>query len=348
MADVGEFGLIDRLNARLGSLAPRPPRGAGDDAAVLATGPTTFLTVDTQEEEVHFRRAWSMPRELGSRALEINLSDVAAMGGTPTAAVVSLALPPELPLAAALDLYDGLAASARRARVKIVGGNVARGRRVAVTITLLGRPAGRGPGRVLTRSGARPGDLLVVSGPLGLAGLGHLLLDQVGAGADLWTARPKRPAWRAALNAGGSAARAAIARFLAPIARLEVGRWAARHGASAAIDLSDGLAGDLRHLAESSKVGARLHLEALPLARGFVPLCGALGVWPYDLALSGGEDYELLMAFPPAAWARARRSAATLGAPLTLIGEVTARRQGVMLVDGERMLPLEPSGFRHF
>src|SRR5512140_1994990 len=178
---IGEFPLIDRLVRILGPLAPPPPRGPGDDAAVISTGAATLVTTDTLEEDVHFRRAWSLPEEVGYKALEINLSDIAAMGGVPQAAFISLVLPGGLPLGAVESLYRGLARSARRSRVEVGGGNVSRtaSGRVGLHVTVLGRVAGKGAGgKTVTRSGASPGDLLIVSGMPGLAALGRSLLEK--------------------------------------------------------------------------------------------------------------------------------------------------------------------------
>lgn len=363
VGELGEFPLIDRLKRILGSVSPPPPLGAGDDAALLPGGTATLVTTDVLEENIHFRRGWSLPAEVGFRALEVNLSDIAAMGGIPAWAVVSLVLPARLPVEAAEDLYRGLARSARRAGVRVVGGNVAASAsgRVSIAITVLGRLAGR---RAILRSGGRPGDLLIVSGHPGLAALGRRLLEEGGAPP------PTTLDWRRSLEAGNPLARKAIHRFVTPEARLGVGVWAARAGATAMIDLSDGLAGDLTHLARASGVGARISLEALPLARGMSLFCAARGWSATDLALSGGDDYEILFAIPEARWKKAggraaetparsevrqpARSAARRPlrppkhAPLAVIGRLESASRGLVLVDGERERVIEAGGYRHF
>jgi thiamine-monophosphate kinase len=331
--EIGEFDLIDRLVRKLGPTAPPSPKGPGDDAAVVPTGPRTLVTTDTLEEDVHFRRSWSDPEDVGIKALEVNFSDIAAMGGRPTAAVISLALPPELPVGALDSLYGGIAFAARRAGVSVAGGNVARSAtgRIAIHVTVLGRPLGRRP---VLRSGARPGDLLVVSGHPGLAALGREWLEETSTGESLWTARvdpSRRPVPPAPVL------QRAISRFVRPRARLELGEWAATHGAAAMIDVSDGLAGDVRHLAEASGVGVRLDQEQIQSAAG---VRRAL-----DLALYGGEDYELLFAIPAVTWMRVPKPG---GIRLTPIGEVTGPRNRITIHGpfGDRLL--DSGGFEHF
>lgn len=351
---IDEFDLIDRL-ARLLPKPPRPiPVGLGDDAALVSTGPATLVTTDAQVDGVHFRRDWSLPEEVGERALEVNLSDIAAMGGVPEWAVMSLLLPHELPLVALEGVYRGLARSATRAGVGLVGGNISRagGGPFSLTITLLGRPTGRKP---VLRSGARPGDLIVVTGHPGQAAAGRQLLEESGKGPDLWDPPP------ASVRRGGTGgaatrpdypladpvARAALTRFLTPAARLAAGAWAARAGASALIDLSDGLAADLGHVLKASGCGARLDRNALPRARGFNDLCAARGWRPEQLVLFGGDDYELLFTISPRKWAAARGAAKAADAPLTVIGQIIREAGALILVDGLREAVVDAAGWRH-
>jgi thiamine-monophosphate kinase len=357
IGEIGEFGLIDRLVGGLGSLAPPSPAGPGDDAAVLPTGPSTLVTTDTLEEDVHFRRAWFLPEEVGEKALEINFSDIAAMGGRPTAALLSLVLPPDLPVGAVDALYRGVARAARRAKVTVAGGNVSASAsgRIAIHVTVLGRPTARKP---VLRSGGSPGDLLVVTGYPGLAALGRLLIDREApreglpeglpqaSQEPLWSGTSREPSWRREITSRyGPVARVALTRFLTPRARLDSGSWAATHGATAMIDLSDGLAGDIRHLAKASRAGARLDAGLFPQTRGFPDLLRELGLRPLDLALSGGEDYELLFAIPAGRW---KRLAKPRGTPLHVVGEILPARRGLSLVDSAGERPLVAGGFRHF
>ncbi|TPW09514.1 MAG: thiamine-monophosphate kinase, partial [bacterium] len=182
VGEMDEFDLIDRLTRRLPSPRKKPPFGPGDDAAVVPTDTHTVLTTDTLVDGVHFRRDWSTPAEVGFRALEVNVSDIAAMGAVPTWALISLVLPVDLEMAALEAMYDGVIRSAKRSKVGVVGGNVTRGAQLSIGITLLGRPDSKvgGPDgktiRIITRRGATPGDLLVVTGYPGLAAAGRKLL----------------------------------------------------------------------------------------------------------------------------------------------------------------------------
>lgn len=354
VGSIDEFDLIDRLTR----LLPKPPRpvplGPGDDCALVPTTARTLVTTDAHVDGVHFRRDWSLPEEVGERALEVNLSDIAAMGGAPEWAVLSLLLPHELPLAALEGVYRGLARSAERAGVGLVGGNISRagGGPFSITITVMGRPTGRKP---VLRSGARPGHLIVVTGHPGLAAAGRLLLEESGPGPDLWEPPPaptrggaaRRPPARPDYPLADPVARAALTRFLTPEARPAGGVWAARAGASALIDLSDGLAADLGHVLKASGCGARLDRNALPRARGFNDLCAARGWRPEQLILFGGDDYELLFTIPPRKWAAARRAARAADAPLAVIGQMTREAGVLILVDGLREAVVDAAGWRH-
>jgi thiamine-monophosphate kinase len=366
VSDLDEFDLISRLARLLPKPTRRVPVPLGDDAALVPTAKNTLITTDALVDGVHFRRDWSRPDEVGRRALEVNLSDIAAMGGRPEWAVVSLLLPPELPLAALLDFYKGMAASARRAGVAVVGGNVSRtDGPFSVTVTLLGTPVGR---HAVTRGGGRAGDRLVVTGTPGLAAAGRMLLEASGRGEDLWGVEARTPAKTSGTEyaLGDPVARAALKRFLIPEARVAAGARLAKAGATALIDLSDGLAADLAHLATASRCGAELDAALFPRARGFDELCVARRREPLDFILNGGDDYELLAALPEAAWGRlAGRGAVRArldGVPLTAIGRLTPRGRGLRLVEpsadgatggggstgGSVAHRLLPAGWRHF
>jgi thiamine-monophosphate kinase len=339
LRDVGEFPLIARLERILRGSGPALPLGIGDDAAILPAGRRGGLfTTDLLIEGVHFRRAWMPPRALGLKALEVNLSDVAALGGRPVAFFLALSLPPDLPLDDFDQIARGLRSAARRARVTLAGGDTtASPGPLVISIGVLGRIAG---GRPLRRDGARPGDLLAVSGPLGAAAAGLRLLS---AG---WR-------WRGGEVVGPDRnplarrhARAALRAHLMPRARLAVGVFAAGGGGCrAAIDLSDGLSSDLPHLCERSGVGARVERERVPVAPCARYWARRWRIDPWALAAGGGEDYELLLSLPPeklAAWRRAP-------APLRVIGRVVPRGQGLREVGlgGRERIWTRP-GFRHF
>ncbi|BDG09679.1 thiamine-phosphate kinase [Anaeromyxobacter paludicola] len=293
-----EFELIRRFTA------PAPRRGTGvvlgigDDCAVLRPPPGELLlaTVDAVVEGVHFDARFA-PGDVGWKALAVNLSDLAAMGARPLWALCALAVPEGADPRRLAAVGRGLAACARRHGIALAGGNVTRARELSLTVTALGSaPAGR----VLRRDGARPGDVLLVSGTLGDAALGLA----PGAAAAL-ARRQRRPDPRLALG-----------RALGPLA-------------SACIDLSDGLAQDLGHLCRASGTGARVELSRLPLSPAARrALAGAAD--PFLAPATGGEDYELCAAVPPGRVARALAAARRLRIPLTPVGVVTRGRAVVL------------------
>src|SRR5262245_24283222 len=269
----GEFELIARLTTHL-PLSRRTILGPGDDCAIVAHGASPSLfTIDSMVEGVHFKLGWGTPEQLGARALTVNMSDVAAMGGVPTACVVNLAIRPGLTRRFFDRLYGGLRRAARAGAVDIVGGNITSARQMAITIALLGDA----PARPLRRDRARAGDEIFVTGTLGDAALGWRIL----AGQQ---------------RVRSSARRHLVSRYLAPTARLSAGQRLARlRPVPAAIDLSDGLLQDLGHLLERSGVGAELDAGSIPLSTAYREVAGA----DLSLALAGGEDYELLFCIRP-------------------------------------------------
>ncbi len=315
--------------ARLTRLVPSAGRGVstgiGDDTAVLSFPGRALATCDAQVEGVHFRLDLSTPSDVGWRALAINLSDIAAMGGTPRYALVSVLVPQGVRLRDVEGIYRGLGDAARAYGVVVAGGNVSgTAGPLVLDITVLGDVE-----RALTRAGARPGDGVWVTGAVGKARAGLFLAT--------------RPRLRVP---GGRALRGAYRR---PTPRLAAGvALAASSAVTAAIDISDGTAGDLVHILEASNVGVRLELGRLPMARGLAEAAGAAGADPYAWALGGGEDFELLFTSRPRFEASAASIARAADVPLTRIGEITSRREGRWLVglDGRRA-PLAPAGWDH-
>ncbi len=312
----GEFGVLTQLLPTLPAGGRGVILGPGDDCAVVAPrGRTLLVTVDALVEGVHFRRNWLTPTELGRKAFAVNASDLAAMGGTPRWGVVQIAAPSHLPAADVVAITRALAAAARRAGAGLVGGNLSRARELSVTLTLIGDA----PPRPVTRAGARPGDALYVTGRLGEAALGVRLL-----------------------RSGRAASGPAVRRFRTPTPRLAAGSLLARRGlASAMIDVSDGLFQDLGHLCAASAVGARIELACVPCS----PAVRHAGI---ALALTGGEDYELLFSVPPRREAALARAAGRFECAVTRIGECT-RGGGITVVDAagqERVA--EASGHDHF
>jgi thiamine-monophosphate kinase len=320
---------FQRLFARQ---APGLVQGIGDDCAVIRAGRATWLvTTDSQVEGVHFRRETTTPRRLGRKCLAVNLSDIAAMGGRPRYAFLSLGLPPDLPRVFLTSLRRGLREEAERYGVALAGGDTHRSPGgISLGLTVIGEAGSR----IAYRSGARPGDALFVSGFLG----------QAAAGLKLST-EPNNPV------GGLSPAyrRELVAAHQCPRPQVELGQFLVRRGyARAMIDLSDGLASDLGHLCRAGGVGARVYSESLPLSpalRAAAPLWGSS---PEEMALQGGEDYQLLWAAPPALQeslpAQVKRH---FGLVLFRIGEIIPQKRVLLKTSGRSRL-LRFRGYDHF
>lgn len=302
----GEFELIARLTAHLRH-SRRTILGPGDDCAILARPRAAQLfTIDSLVEGIHFKLNWGTAESLGARALTVNLSDIAAMGGVPTTCVVNLAIRPGLSAHFFDRLYAGLAGAANAAAVDLVGGNVSSASALSITIALLG-DAGSS---VMRRDAARPADEIFVTGTVGDAALGWRIL----AGK---------------LRVRGAPRKFLVDRFLNPAVRLTAGqRLALIKPPPAAIDLSDGLWQDLGHVLKRSGVGAEVEAAAIPLSPAYRAVAGD----DLELALSGGEDYELLFCARPghSEVALTRR----LGVPVRRIGKII-RGRGARLIGHE-------------
>jgi thiamine-monophosphate kinase len=295
---MGEFELLGLLRERLPAPGPQVRLGSGDDAAVTVPGGAVATSVDALVEGVHFRRASASPRQIGRKAISTALSDLAAMGAAPGEAYVWLGAPQDIGEAELLEVGEGLAAVAAETGTTIAGGDLTRAPVLSLAVTVTGH-APR-PEDFVTRGGARHGDVLVVTGELGGAAAGLLLLEDTSLeGEDSLRARQ-----------------------LDPTPRLAAGRALAAAGATAMIDVSDGLAGDAGHVATASGALLLIDADALPIAPGVAAVASVAGRDPLEFAAAGGEDYELLAALPPEAFASAREALAKLDTPLTTIGEV--------------------------
>jgi thiamine-monophosphate kinase len=333
ISELGEFPLIDRVEQIAKADRPDIVVGIGDDVAVLEDRGDEFIlaTVDSQVENIHFLRDRITPRQLGQRALAVNLSDIAAMGGVPEYALVSLALPKETEVAWVEELYRGMREEAERAGVAVVGGNMARSPwGIFIDVCVLGRVHRE---HLLLRSGARPGDRVLVTGWLGDAAAGlQLVLN-----AELAVTEAERELL--------------LSRHLTPTPRLAESGVIARSGrATAMIDVSDGLSSDVGHICDRSRVGVRIWAERLPISAATkrVAALSAIPVW--QLALAGGEDYELCFTAP----ADAVEELATAvyrktGTPVAVVGEILPAASGRWLVlENGREVPLEATGWAHF
>ena len=280
VARAGEFGLIARITARLDP-GPACLLGPGDDAAVVAAPDRRVVaTTDVLVEGRHFRRDWSSARDVGHRAAAANL-DIAAMGAVPTALLVALCMPPNLEVAWAEELADGLAAEANRAGGSVVGGDMSSSPTLTIAVTALGDLLGEAP---VVRSGARPGDVVALNGRVGHAAAGYTVLSRGFRSPKLLVEAYRRPS--------------------VPYA---AGPAAARSGATAMIDVSDGLLADLGHVATASRVGIDVKREAFVVPAQMRDAAAALGVDPYTWILTGGDDHPLAATFPagtelPAGW----------------------------------------------
>lgn len=314
--DTTEDQLLAAIARVLSDDAPDVVIGVGDDAAVVRPGDGDLvLTTDALVEGSHFLREEAAPRDLGFRAIVVNVSDVAAMAASPRYALAALTLPADVESATVMELIGGMREACAEYGCLLVGGNLARGRDLTLAVTLVGAVA---PGRAVTRAGALVGDALVVTGELGAAAAARRL--------------PRDP------STWSGDDRAAVRRAARPPARVGEGQLLARHGVTAMMDVSDGLALDLTRLCRASGVGARVTLPDVPVAPSAT----------LDEALGGGEDYELVATLPSSAVPAAREELREgFGVALTVIGAIIDGDVVGVASDG-REAPLEPEGWDHF
>jgi len=324
LEDAGEFELIGRIEKLIG---PKPELvvGIGDDACAWQNkGETTLATVDSMVEGVHFELCLTTWYELGWKALAVNLSDIAAMGGSAGVALVALNLPGSVDVEDVLDMYRGMLELGREFNVQIAGGNVSKAGCVAITVTVIGS-AGH-TGKLLLRSNARPGDVIAVTGFPGSAAAGLRILKGKPCPQQVDVSYLKQA-------------------FLKPCPRLREGRLAAELGLDSAIDISDGLLADLKHVLRSSQVNAVLDIDSLPVAR----LMEATFTrnQAVEMALTGGEDYELLFTCKKPAAADIARHA---GTPVTIIGKIIEGAAAEIALAGNIPpdLDLTTPGWQHF
>ena len=323
---MGEFELLAKVRERLPPPGPGVLLGSGDDAAITVPDGATATSVDALVEGVHFHRDRITPTQIGRKALATALSDLAAMGARAGEAYVAVGIPADLGEAGSLELIDGLVELARETGTTLAGGDVTRAPVLMLAVTVVGHATAAE--RLVRRGGAQPGDLLVLSGEIGGAAAGLLLLERSGLAASIEPAVADRLRQRQ----------------LDPSPRLATGAALAAAGARALIDLSDGLGGDAGHVANESGVGLRIDAGALPLAAGVAEVAAAAGRDPFELAVSGGEDYELLAALPAPQLSEAlRRAEEADETALTRIGEVVAGEGVEIRLPGGGIL--DPAGF---
>jgi len=335
VADIGEFGLIDRIHQlikRRGIKLPATTLGIGDDTASFSPHPgfELLLTCDCLVEGRHFLPEFISPFNLGRRAMSVNISDIGAMGGHPLYALVSLGLKAEMLVADVEAIYNGFIEELNPFKASIIGGNITKVKDATfIDITLIGQVK---KGKIVLRSTAEPGDLILVTGFPGQAAAGLKLQQQSRSKVTL----QKNPLVQA---------------YTIPSYRAWEGSAIARSGlASAMIDTSDGLLGDLGHICQASGVGAELIRDKLPLSQELKKFASQFELDPYELVLKDSDDYELIITCQPENEIKIRSVIASVSkVPVTQIGRITDKAGEILLIlpDG-RQQPLIPSGWNHF
>jgi thiamine-monophosphate kinase len=325
LKELGEFGLIDRIAADTVYDTTTLLCGIGDDAAVLkpTLGMVQLATADMLVEDIHFTLATITPWQLGYKSLAVNISDIAAMGGIPRHALVSLGLPRHLPVSFVEQLYAGMKQLAAQYHVNIVGGDtVSSPKALVINVTVIGEAE---PERVIYRSGARHGDVIAVSGTLGdsAAGLHILMQDMKFPFADTL-----------------------IKAHVTPQPQVDIGRMCSQYGVHSMNDISDGLASEIYEICNASNVGARIYEGKLPVSQALAAFAAELGKEPAEYALYGGEDYQLVFTAAPQQLADIQLQLTYI--TFAVVGEITNER-GITLVrhDGTEQSIL-PRGYNHF
>lgn len=336
ISDLGEFGLIERIAARVAGAAG-VITGIGDDAAVTAPAPAMQLLTSTDMllEDVHFRRRWHDPHRLGRKSLAVSISDIAAMGAQPRWALLSLAVPAGLPLDFLDEFTSGFLAMAAEHGVALIGGDTCSSRSgLVISVTIMGEQL---PERILRRCGAQPGHDIWVTGTLGDAAMGLKMLESDSSPSAL-------------LSADGTAGDGyLISRLLDPTPRVSVGLALAESGlVSAMIDISDGILADFGHIAEQSAVGGSIRLDDLPLSPAFRLRAEKFPEFPYQLALSGGEDYELCFTAPAENREKIVDCVKKCGVKATPVGIVSSLPGVVAVGTDGNPFSVPDKGFNHF
>jgi thiamine-monophosphate kinase len=323
---MGEFGLIDLIRRKVYTKDKRVVLNIGDDAAVLKCSPGKLLifTTDTLMERIHFDLRYCSFKDVGWKSMAANLSDIAAMGGAPLAGLVSLGLPKRIKVEQVLELYSGMKILSSKFGCPIVGGDIfSSPQGMVVTISLLGEVERN---LFKTRVGAKVGDLIYVTGDLGEAEAGLRVLRKSKAKISSITKK-----------------------HLTPYPRVSESRLLVRNlKITATIDVSDGLSSDLHHICEESNKGALIYAEKIPVSQRITKVCKSLNLLPLNLALSSGEEYELLFTLSPSQEKKIEKI--TKGKfRVTLIGEIRKKEEGVKILDLDgKIRNLKKTGYTHF
>jgi len=311
----GEFALIERIKKKIGQYSKGVIVGIGDDAAVLSYDKNNYLlfTTDMLVENDHFSLKYSSPEQIGMKAIEQNVSDIAAMGGIPKFAVISLALPNDIDVEFVDKLYDGINKKSKKYKINIVGGNVTHSKEIVVNVALIGFLEKR---HLALRSNAKVNDLIFCSGHVGKSTVGLELLRH---------------------NLEGES----IKKHLEPECRLDLARKLVKIGVNSMIDISDGVASEVKHICHESKVGAIIYADKIPILKNTIIDAKTLNKSAVDFALYGGEDFELIFTAPKNKVKQLKKYG------ITIIGEIIDKRYGLKLIKNGKKLNLE-SGFDHF
>ncbi|MCD6472889.1 thiamine-phosphate kinase [Candidatus Aerophobetes bacterium] len=328
LSQVGEFELIKQIRLNLKNFQKNVVVGIGDDAALTRMPSKEFLlsTTDTLVENVHFKWDYASPFQVGWKALAVNISDIAAMGGKPTYCLISLAISKDTKKSLVNELYKGLKKIASLYKINIIGGDLVYSPVFMITICLLGEVD---KDNFILRSGAKKGDLIYVTGDLGVSKAGLTYLERFNIKEKV----EKKPLF--------------IKKHLMPYPKLKEGQQIAQNKLSnAMIDISDGLISDLSHIAEESGVGVVIREEKVPLDSSVKKFAKELKTSPLDWALYGGEDYELLFTVSQS---KKRLVEETLSFSPILIGEIVDEREGINLIDiSGKKVKLKGKGYNHF
>ena len=342
LKNLGEFGLIERIKKSF-KPSPRVYVGIGDDSAVIKFSGNKYhlISTDTLVENIHFKRKYSTFYELGWKILAVGISDISAMGGTPTDVLITLGLPADLSVKAVDDIYRGIKSVARKFNIGVIGGDTVSSKDIFLTVTALGLV---GKKELLLRSKARVGDAILVTGELGGSGAGLAILESEPAnklrGSD--GNRDVQPQ---------VSIKNVVRRHLMPIPRVLEGEIIGKlGGATSMIDLSDGLAAACFEIAKRSNVGIRIWKDSLPIGEETKSASLVLKRSPFDLGLYGGEDYELLFTVPRSEAVsfveKFKKRSKTL---ISIIGEVVGRGRGIKIVDLKgKVHPFRGKGYEHF
>ena len=329
--DIGEFGLIDLLARQVPAPSDRVVKGIGDDTAVIRPeqGKLVLMTTDMIIEDVHFSLRYTPLRAVGWKALAVNISDIAAMGGTPAYAVVAVGIPPNMEAGMIEELYSGLGECARIYQTDIVGGDTVRSPGgLIINVALSGWVE---PNRVVYRSGACPGDIFMVSGPLGTSAAGLYALN---SSCPVVTC---------------DAADEVIQAHLRPWARVKEGLVLGRSGYVTSMnDISDGLASEVLEICRASGTGCELYADSIPYTGAVAEICRGIGVPPLEWALYGGEDYELVFTVKPEGADFVKAALHEAGCSPEIVGKVVLPDEGCIIVENHRRAALTPGGYDHF